>query len=171
MRFPSVGSDVPLIIQITGPSGSGKTTAIERSVRRLATRGLRVGVIKHSHHIPDLRGKDSARYRAAGATAVLFRSTETFLLFDDRSLDLLRALPVDVLLVEGYSRRRFGGPRVRVRGVHEIDAAVRQILAASPRRRTRTRLSLDGASRVTDPLWTFVHHLMSVRNVREVVRP
>jgi molybdopterin-guanine dinucleotide biosynthesis protein B len=54
---------------IVGHSGSGKTTLIEKLVRELTQRGLRVATIKHAHHSVqlDTPGKDSWRYTQAGA--------------------------------------------------------------------------------------------------------
>ncbi len=53
-------------------SGNGKTTLIEGLIPLLAARNLKVSVIKHSHHgfEADRPGKDSDRYRRAGATGV-----------------------------------------------------------------------------------------------------
>jgi molybdopterin-guanine dinucleotide biosynthesis protein B len=57
------------LISIVGHSGSGKTTLIEKLVRELTQRGLRVATIKHAHHKVELDtpGKDSWRYTQAGA--------------------------------------------------------------------------------------------------------
>jgi molybdopterin-guanine dinucleotide biosynthesis protein B len=57
------------ITTIIGHSGSGKTTLIEKLVRELTQRGLRVATIKHAHHSVqlDTPGKDSWRYTQAGA--------------------------------------------------------------------------------------------------------
>ena len=54
---------------IIGYSGSGKTTLIERLLPEFARLGKTVNVIKHSHHDLELEppGKDSGRFRAAGA--------------------------------------------------------------------------------------------------------
>lgn len=58
-----------VVISIVGHSGSGKTTLVEKLVRELSGRGLTVATIKHVHHKVDLDtpGKDSYRYKAAGA--------------------------------------------------------------------------------------------------------
>jgi molybdopterin-guanine dinucleotide biosynthesis protein B len=58
---------------IAASSNSGKTTIIEKVVRILKDRGLRVAVIKHASKGFDLDrpGKDSWRFRAAGADAVV----------------------------------------------------------------------------------------------------
>ncbi len=160
----------PVIIQVVGASGSGKSLVIERAVRRLAGRGLAVGVVKHSHHSPDLRGKDSARFAKAGASVVLFASDRSFVTFRARTEELVAALPVDVVLVEGYSRRSFGGLRLRMRAPAETSAVVDQILRAAPRRAGSSRLKVDGRSRTVRGPWRFVAHLLAANHVRRVER-
>jgi molybdopterin-guanine dinucleotide biosynthesis protein B len=58
---------------IAASSNSGKTTLIEKVVRILKARGLRVAVIKHASKGFDLDrpGKDSWRFREAGADTVV----------------------------------------------------------------------------------------------------
>ena len=101
------------VFGIAGYSGSGKTTLIERVLSALAERGLRVAVIKHTHHDFDIDrpGKDSWRAREAGASAVLLSSDHrTAVLTEHRdtppTLDELLAKlpPCDLVLVEGYKR-------------------------------------------------------------------
>ena len=57
-------------------SGSGKTTLLEKLIPLLRARGLRLALIKHSHHDfeMDRPGKDSDRLRRAGAGQVLLAS-------------------------------------------------------------------------------------------------
>lgn len=96
-----------------GFSGAGKTTLVERLIPMLRARGLRVSVVKHSHHgfESDHPGKDTWRHREAGAYEVLAVSPERMVLqrsFEqpaDRSVhEVLPALHpgVDWVLVEGY---------------------------------------------------------------------
>ena len=49
------------LLGITGYSGSGKTTLLEKLLPQLIKKGLRVSVIKHSHHNAhvDKEGKES----------------------------------------------------------------------------------------------------------------
>lgn len=99
------------IIGFAGYSGSGKTTLIERLIPVLAEQGLRVSVIKHTHHDFDMDtpGKDSHRHRAAGAGEVLLMSDRRWaLLHESRQVerpDVMamagRLSPCDVVLVEG----------------------------------------------------------------------
>ena len=101
------------VFGISGYSGSGKTTLIERVLPVLAARGLRVAVLKHTHHSVDLDqpGKDSWRAREAGAAAVLLVSdARSALLVEHRAAppefaELLASLPpCDLVLVEGWKR-------------------------------------------------------------------
>src|SRR5258706_16024955 len=62
---------------IVGPSGSGKTTLIESLIRLYRERGLRVGAIKHTHHILNDRDEgDTSRFLRAGAMPVIFASDD-----------------------------------------------------------------------------------------------
>ncbi len=100
------------MIGIVGWSGSGKTTLLEYVVAQLVARGLRVNVIKHSHHdlILEPPHKDSARLRAAGALEVMVASPYRYAIVHElrgASEPTLaeqadRLAPADVILVEGF---------------------------------------------------------------------
>ena len=51
----------PALISVVGFSGAGKTTLLEKLIHELASRGYRVGTIKHDVHgfEMDKPGKDS----------------------------------------------------------------------------------------------------------------
>ena len=63
---------------LVGESGSGKTTLIEKIIALLAERGLKVSAVKNAHHNVDIDkpGKDSYRFREAGATQVIVHTDE-----------------------------------------------------------------------------------------------
>ena len=66
-------------IGFIGYSNSGKTTLIEKLIPLFIARGLRVAAIKNAHHGFDMDrpGKDSFRYRDAGAQQVLIATAST----------------------------------------------------------------------------------------------
>jgi molybdopterin-guanine dinucleotide biosynthesis protein B len=107
-----VSSATTKVIGVVGTSGSGKTTLLEYLVTRLAQQGLKVNVIKHSHHDFELEPprKDSARLRHAGAAEVMIASPYRFAIIHELrkepepSMDeqLARLNPADLTLVEGF---------------------------------------------------------------------
>jgi molybdopterin-guanine dinucleotide biosynthesis adapter protein len=74
-------------ISIVGQSGSGKTTLIEKLLPVLITAGLKVATIKHTHHqVPlDTPGKDSWRFKQAGAMASMLVTPHALQLVADYS--------------------------------------------------------------------------------------
>ncbi len=88
----------PLQIAFIGPSGAGKTTLIEALLPLLAETGLRVGVVKHTHHsiVQDAPGKDSWRFDRAGAHRVLLVTPER--IFFQHAAGLEVASDPDLLL-------------------------------------------------------------------------
>jgi molybdopterin-guanine dinucleotide biosynthesis protein B len=100
------------VVGIVGRSGSGKTTLLEFLIAQLAAQGLRVNLIKHSHHDLALEPphKDSARLRMAGAAEVLVASPYRFAIVHELrgapeptlEQQLARLTPADLTLVEGF---------------------------------------------------------------------
>lgn len=100
------------VLGVIGRSGSGKTTLLEFVVKQLAARGLRVNLIKHSHHDLAIEPpqKDSARLRMAGAAEVLVASPYRFAIVHELrgapeptlAQQLARMGPADLTLVEGF---------------------------------------------------------------------
>jgi molybdopterin-guanine dinucleotide biosynthesis protein B len=100
-------------------SGTGKTTLLSQLIPILKSNGLRVGLIKHSHHDfeIDKPGKDSFRLRAAGASPVMLISksrraviTEITPEKEPRLDDQLKVLDqseLDLILVEGFRTEPF----------------------------------------------------------------
>ena len=85
-------------------SGTGKTTLLEKIIRNMKGRGLRVAVVKHDVHgiAPCDDGKDSGRFRQAGADRVVLIGPEAAAPEERlwETLDALRG--ADVVLVEGF---------------------------------------------------------------------
>jgi molybdopterin-guanine dinucleotide biosynthesis adapter protein len=100
-------------------SGTGKTTLLTQLIPILKESGLRVGLIKHSHHNfqIDQPGKDSFRLREAGASPVMLVSTHRraiiteFQQIRDRVLDeellAFDQSELDLILVEGFKASDF----------------------------------------------------------------
>lgn len=110
------------MLGVVGWSGSGKTSLLEGLIARLAEQGMRVNVVKHSHHDVELEPprKDSARLRMAGAAEVMLASPyRVAILRELRGVDepplaehLARLAPADLTLVEGYKWERM--PKLEV---------------------------------------------------------
>lgn len=74
----------PILVAFVGHSGSGKTTLVERLIALFAAGGLRVAAVKHDpkgHEAYDYPGKDSWRFRQAGAEAVALAGPTTLATF------------------------------------------------------------------------------------------
>ena len=95
-------------------SGTGKTTLLKRVIPLLNERGIRPGLIKHTHHDMDVDkpGKDSYELRKAGAAQTIVASQKRWALMtetpDENELDLyylasrMDESSLDVILVEGF---------------------------------------------------------------------
>ena len=102
------------VFGVVGWKNSGKTTLTERLIKEFSMRGLKVSMVKHTHHNVDVdrSGTDSYRHRAAGAQEVMLAGGSRFALmheYRERSEfeleDLLaRMSPCDLVLVEGFKR-------------------------------------------------------------------
>jgi molybdopterin-guanine dinucleotide biosynthesis protein B len=100
------------VFGVVGHSGSGKTTLLEFLVAQLAARGLRVNIIKHSHHdlVLEPAHKDSARLRMVGAAEVLVASPFRYAIVHELrgapeptlAQQIARLAPADLTLVEGF---------------------------------------------------------------------
>jgi molybdopterin-guanine dinucleotide biosynthesis protein B len=110
-------------IGFIGYSNTGKTTLIEKLIPIFRARGLSVSAVKNAHHGFDMDrpGKDSFRYREAGAGQVLIATGQRWALLTETpqraaTLDELLALlaPCDLAIVEGF-KSEGQIPRIEVR--------------------------------------------------------
>jgi molybdopterin-guanine dinucleotide biosynthesis protein B len=114
MDFTSIGRRgmMPPYISFVGYSNSGKTTLISRVIERLTEQGYRVGALKHDAHRfeMDREGKDTWKYRQAGAKNIMISSSEQVAQIEQIEepipfTELIgRFRHVDLVLVEGYKR-------------------------------------------------------------------
>ena len=100
-------------------SGTGKTTLLTKLIPLLKEHGLRVGLIKHSHHNfeIDKPGKDSFRLREAGASPVMLVSSHRRAIITefsniheprlDEQLNAFDQSELDLILVEGFKAETF----------------------------------------------------------------
>lgn len=101
---------------ITGYSGSGKTTLLEKLLPQLAKFGLKVAVIKHSHHNAqvDKEGKDSWRMQQAGARQVIMACDQRWALMTETPqpasfeylIQQFDPQLVDLVLIEGFKQEK-----------------------------------------------------------------
>lgn len=104
---------IPLL-GIAAYSGTGKTTLLKKLIPQLNARGIRIALIKHTHHDMDVDtpGKDSYELRKAGAEQTLVASDKRWALMtetpEQEPLDLqflaskIDPERCDLILVEGF---------------------------------------------------------------------
>jgi len=116
----SINVAVPLL-GFCAYSGTGKTHLLEKLIPLLQQQGLKVAVIKHTHHSFDMDrpGKDSYRLRAVGANPVILASNKRWVLMQETSsqvdvdfASLVETLQqhtksLDLILVEGFKHEQF----------------------------------------------------------------
>lgn len=109
------------IVSIVGKSNTGKTTFIERMIPEFVHRGYRIAIIKHGAHGFDIdhEGKDTWRYRKAGAHTTLISSPRKVALIEDvekdHDIEELRRKyirDVDIILIEGYKGNPY--PKIEI---------------------------------------------------------
>lgn len=137
--------DAPLSVPVLGfaaASGTGKTTLLRRLIPVLMGGGVRVAVVKHSHHDfeIDKAGKDSYELRKAGAAQTLITSPYRTAWIEEHSsafeptlassLARLDASSVDLVVVEGFKWEQF--PKIVVhRGSVPLPALRSDVIAVA----------------------------------------
>jgi len=108
-----LNAHVPLL-GFAAASGTGKTTLLTQLIPLLKNHGVRIGLIKHSHHDfeIDQQGKDSYRLRKAGASPVMLVSPYRRAIISelspqqepclDQQLKFFDQSELDLLLIEGF---------------------------------------------------------------------
>jgi molybdopterin-guanine dinucleotide biosynthesis protein B len=102
------------LLAFAASSGMGKTTLLKKVIPLLTERGIRTGLIKHTHHDMDVDkpGKDSYELRKAGAAQTIVASQKRWALMtetpDENELNLyylasrMDESSLDLILVEGF---------------------------------------------------------------------
>lgn len=118
--------DYPIpVIGFCAYSGTGKTTLLKQLLPMLKQRGLRIGMIKHTHHDFDIDhpGKDSYELRRAGANTMLIISKHRLAMVEEfqegradplleQALAALDPARLDAVLVEGFKHANY--PKVEL---------------------------------------------------------
>ncbi len=120
----------PSVVLIVGYKKVGKTTLIEKLIPELASRGYRVGTVKHHHSDSpiemDVPGTDSWRHRKAGAARVALITPTDIAIFGDAngSASLNQILEnfagTDIVLVEGFHGE--AKPKIEIRSAQNQEA-------------------------------------------------
>jgi molybdopterin-guanine dinucleotide biosynthesis adapter protein len=122
------------IVSVVGKGDSGKTTFLEKLIRELADRGVRVATVKHHIHDYDIDvpGKDSYRHARAGAFATMVSSPEKFAVIHDVEQEIpLEDIATiacntgaDILITEGY--KHAGRNRIEISRMGRSDTLICQ---------------------------------------------
>ncbi len=111
-------SSTPKMIGFAAYSGTGKTTLLKQLIPLLTKQGLRLAIIKHSHHDfeIDQPGKDSYELHHAGSSQTLLTSKYRSALISEnkphqepRLFNELKKLDlslIDLVLVEGFRHEK-----------------------------------------------------------------
>ncbi|ATA25903.1 molybdopterin-guanine dinucleotide biosynthesis protein B [Brenneria goodwinii] len=110
--------DQPRLLAIAAYSGTGKTTLLKALIPILKRDGIRVGLIKHTHHDMDIDtpGKDSYELRKAGAEQTMVVSSQRWALMTETPAqqrpdlhELAKKMDtsaLDLILVEGFKQEK-----------------------------------------------------------------
>lgn len=113
-----MGSDHLPLLAVAAYSGTGKTTLLKHVIPLLINHGVRVGLIKHTHHQMDIDtpGKDSYELRKAGAAQTIVASNQRWALMTETPeqeepniydlVEKMDASTLDLVLVEGFKHEK-----------------------------------------------------------------
>ena len=156
---------VPLLA-VAALSGTGKTTLLKKLIPIMRRKGIRCGLIKHTHHDMEIDkpGKDSYELRKAGADQVLVASQQRWALMTEtpaQAPDLaylasrMDTASLDLILIEGFKdepvakimlyREAAGKPFPE-----QLDKYVIALACDKPRSLELPCLPLDDAERIAE---------------------
>ncbi|MEO2068657.1 MAG: molybdopterin-guanine dinucleotide biosynthesis protein B [Desulfurobacteriaceae bacterium] len=103
------------VVSFIGYHNSGKTTFVKEVVKILKEKGYRIAVLKSTKHenvIKDTEGKDSYKYKEAGANAIGIITPSELILFkklEDFDLETLASKlfsDYDIVICEGFKKSK-----------------------------------------------------------------
>ncbi|MER3382819.1 molybdopterin-guanine dinucleotide biosynthesis protein MobB [Pectobacterium aroidearum] len=106
------------LLAVAAYSGTGKTTLLKHVIPLLINHGVRIGLIKHTHHQMDIDtpGKDSYELRKAGAAQTIVASNQRWALMTETPeqeepniyelVGKMDASTLDLVLVEGFKHEK-----------------------------------------------------------------
>jgi len=159
------------VIGFAAFSGTGKTTLLKQLIPLLKEKGLRVGLVKATHHDfeIDRPGKDSHALRLAGASPVMLSSSRRRAVITEHAEIRERGLAeelaffdqgsVDIILVEGFKQERF--PKIEL---HRPSLGKPLLFPDDP---SIIAIATDGALPATPPIPQF--DLNSPRPIAEFI--
>lgn len=115
------------VLAVCGVKNSGKTTLIEKIVRELSKKGMKIAVIKHDGHdfVPDVPGTDSFRFQKAGAqTVAVYSPFRCMVIQNDAGGTDVEELvnsfqETDLILIEGLKNSSFPKIEIVRKGISE----------------------------------------------------
>ena len=129
---------MPPIISVVGQSKAGKTTLIEKLIRKLKSRGYRIGTIKHSAHRLsfDKPDKDSWRHIQAGSATTTIISPDQMVIIkpileapDLTEIAHLLGKDIDIILAEGFKQSNTPKLEVHRKAVGPLLSKINNIIA------------------------------------------
>ncbi|AHC50627.1 hypothetical protein SUSAZ_00515 [Sulfolobus acidocaldarius SUSAZ] len=158
------------IIQVVGKKDSGKTSAIERAVKSLKDMGYSVTVLKHSHHSLDSPGKDTFRFKQAGADYVLFFGNDCGM-FIPCDINIIYLLPTDILIIEGYKDLSLG-QKIEIESPSQIESVSERIVKlGSLCSKLEGKFIVNGGNEVDinrDKMLKMLYKLLNFLNIKEL---
>ncbi|MBS9778471.1 MAG: molybdopterin-guanine dinucleotide biosynthesis protein B [Gammaproteobacteria bacterium] len=109
------------VIGFAARSGTGKTTLLKKLIPELKLRGLRVGLIKHTHHAITFDNAGLTKKVFGHGADVIATSPEVSIAEwhqSDAQVALIdgimsyKQLPIDILLIEGF--KKVGFPKIEL---------------------------------------------------------
>lgn len=106
------------LLAVAAYSGTGKTTLLKHVIPLLINHGVRIGLIKHTHHQMDIDtpGKDSYELRKAGAAQTIVASNQRWALMTETPeqeepniyelVGKMDPSTLDLILVEGFKHEK-----------------------------------------------------------------